>query len=217
LPTDESHLSIKTLHAIESGVTGLRWIATSAFASLSACGAHSIVDHLAGVAVRLALFVSVQIVSIVKSTPPRVVICGAVLVYATAAFAQSNSTELLPRGESMVMGDNTEPNKPPSDCATRFAEFVRDLDGILASAPRAIDPIYAAFQRFFPMQKCSVEEILTIARKSRFFVGSEESPAFYSMAFDSAGTGPGNGFALLISLNKKTGNLEKSFAKVNGF
>jgi hypothetical protein len=142
---------------------------------------------------------------------------GAVLVSATEAFAQSNSNELLRGEELMVMSDNTEPNKPPSDCATRFAEFVRDLDSILASAPKAIDPISSAFQRFFPMQKCSVEEILTIARKSRFFVGSEEGPAFYNMAFDSAGTGPGNGFAVLISLNKKTGNLEKPFAKVNGF
>jgi len=160
-----------------------------------------------------------QIVSIVKSTLSRryaVVIFGAVLVCTTAAFAQSNSNGLLSGRELMVMGDSIEPNKP-SDCATRFAEFVRDLDGILASAPKAIDPIYAAFQRSFPIQKCKIEEILTIARKSRFFVGSEETVAYYNIAFNGAGVGSGNGFAVLVSLNKKTGNMEKPFAKVNGF
>ncbi len=104
-----------------------------------------------------------------------------------------------------------------SDCKTRFNVLVRDLDSILASDQKAIDPIHEVFKRHFPVEKCGIEEILAIARASRFFVGSEETPEYYNVAFNSAGVGSGYGFAVQMSLNKRTGTLELPFAKVNRF
>ncbi len=103
------------------------------------------------------------------------------------------------------------------DCKIRFAALVRDLDSVLASDPKAIDPIYEIFKRYFPVERCSIEDTLATARASRFFVGSEETPEYYNIAFNSAGVGSGYGFAVLISLNRKTGNFELPFAKVNRF
>jgi hypothetical protein len=144
--------------------------------------------------------------------------CGAILVCAATAFAQGSASEFLSENDLIIVSDNAGSNQPSaSDCKGRLAEFVRHLDSILGSAPKAIDPIYEAFRRSFPIQKCNIAEAFAIARVSRFFVGSDETPAYYNIAFNSAGIGSGYGFAVQISLNKKTGNFEMPFAKVNGF
>jgi hypothetical protein len=167
----------------------------------------------------MALVLTAPIISSVKSTISHgylAGICGAVLVYAAAAFAQGSSNGLLSGGNLMAVNDSAAINQQ-SDCKARFAAMVRDLDAVLASDPKAIDPIYELFKRHFPIEKCSIEDALATARASRFFVGSEEAPEYYNIGFNSAGVSSGYGFGVLISLNKKTGIFELPFAKVNGF
>ncbi len=106
---------------------------------------------------------------------------------------------------------------PRSDCKTRFTALVRDLDGVLASDPETINPVYEVFHTHFPVEKCKIEDVLAIARASRFFVGSEEWGTYYNIGFDSAGVSSRPGFAVQISMAKKTGDLELPFAKVNGY
>jgi hypothetical protein len=143
-------------------------------------------------------------------------ICSAALFFATAAFAQGRSNGFLSGGDLMPVADSGSINQR-RDCETRFAVAVRDLDAVLASDPKAIDPIYEIFKRHFPIEKCSIEDALATARASRFFVGSEEAPEYYNIGFNSAGVSSGYGFGVLISLNKKTGIFELPFAKVNGY
>jgi hypothetical protein len=39
----------------------------------------------------------------------------------------------------------------------------------------AITPVYEVFYKYFPVENCNIEDVLGIARTSRFFVGSEET------------------------------------------
>ena len=104
-----------------------------------------------------------------------------------------------------------------SDCKTRFTALVVELDSVLASDPKTITPVYEVFYKYFPVEKCNIEDTLSIARSSRFFVSSGESQKYYSISFSSAGVSSRPGFAVQISLAKGTGNLELPFAKVNGY
>jgi hypothetical protein len=134
-------------------------------------------------------------------------ICGAVLFFAAAAFAQGSSNGFLSGGTLMSATDSQSMNQR-SDCNTRFTALVRDLDGVLASDPETINPVYEVFHRHFPVEKCKIEDVLAIARTSRFFVRSEEWGTYYNVGFDSAGVSSRPGFAVQISMSKKTGDLE---------
>jgi hypothetical protein len=184
-----------------------------------ACRVQPVVNRLANVAVKLAFVRTVRVILGVKSTLSYgclVAGCGAALVYAAAAFAQGNSNGLLSGGDLMPVADSRSTNHS-NDCETRFAALVRDLDGVLASDPETITPVYEVFHKYFPIEKCSIEDVLTIARSSRFFAGSEEWGTYYNIAFNSAGASSRPGFAVQISVAKKTGDLELPFAKVNGY
>jgi hypothetical protein len=104
-----------------------------------------------------------------------------------------------------------------SDCKTRIAVLVRDLDSVLAGDAETVTLVYEVFHRNFPVEKCNIEDVLAAARSSRFFVGSEETRANYNIAFNSAGVSSRPGFVVQISVDKKTGNLVLPFAKVNGY
>src|SRR5204863_6003717 len=98
----------------------------------SACHAQSVVNGLAGVATRLAFTFKARIIAAVKPTFGKgrgLVVCGAVLIYAAAAFAQSSSNGFLSRGDLMPVSDSGAINHR-SDCKARFAALVRDLDGV---------------------------------------------------------------------------------------
>lgn len=108
-------------------------------------------------------------------------------------------------------------SKEKSDCKSRFTALVTELTDILASDPESISPVYEAFHHHFPIEGCRIDDILAIARSSRFFAGSDEQPEYYNISFNSAGVSSRPGFSVQISLSKKTGNLELPFAKVNGY
>jgi hypothetical protein len=134
----------------------------------------------------------------------------------TAACAQSNSTGILSGGR-LAPTIGSGPVNQPGDCKTRIAALVRDLDGVLAGDAETVMLVYEVFHRNFPVEKCSIEDVLAAARSSRFFVGSEETRANYNIAFNSAGVSSRPGFVVQISVDKKTGNLVLPFAKVNGY
>jgi hypothetical protein len=135
---------------------------------------------------------------------------------AATAFAQGSSNGFLSGGTLMPATD-TQSMDQRSDCTTRFTALVRDLDGVLASDPETINPVYEVFHAHFPVEKCKIEDVVAIARASRFFVRSWEGSENYSVAFNSAGVSSRPGFAVQISMAKKTGDLELPFAKVNGY
>lgn len=130
-------------------------------------------------------------------------------------FSQAGSTGVF-SGDILMADARSQSMAQRGDCKTRFAALVRDLGGVLASDPESLASVYEVFHKYFPIEKCNIEDVLAIARTSRFFVGSEEMGT-YSVAFNSAGVSSRPGFAVLISVDKKTGNLERPFAKINGY
>jgi hypothetical protein len=143
-------------------------------------------------------------------------ICGVIAFCGTAACAQSNSTG-VPSGGPLAPTIGSGPVNQPGDCKTRIAALVRDLDGVLGSDAETVTLVYEVFHKYFPVEKCNIEDVLAVARGSRFFVGSEEWGTYYLIQFNSAGVSRRPGFAVQISVEKKTGNLERPFAKVNGY
>ena len=143
-------------------------------------------------------------------------ICGVVAFCGTAACAQSNSTGVL-SGGPLAPTIGSGPINQPGDCKTRIAALVRDLDGVLGSDAETVTLVYEVFHKYFPVEKCNIEDVLAVARGSRFFVGSEEWGTYYLIQFNSGGVSRRPGFAVQISVEKKTGNLERPFAKVNGY
>ena len=83
----------------------------------------------------------------------------------------------------------------PSDCKTRIAALVRDLDSVLGSDAETVTLVYEVFHKYFPVEKCNIEDVLAVARGSRFFVGSEEWGTYYLIQFNSAGVSRRPGFA----------------------
>jgi hypothetical protein len=143
-------------------------------------------------------------------------ICGVVAFYGTAACAQSDSNGILSGGPLMPT-TGSGPHNKPGDCKTRIAALVRDLDTVLASDAETVTLVYEVFHKYFPVEKCKIEDVLAAARGSRFFVGSEETRASYNIAFNSAGVSSRPGFTVQITVDKKTGDLVLPFAKVNGY
>jgi hypothetical protein len=188
-----------------------------AFVSSNACRLRSIDDGLTLMTGLVALF-ALRVIALVKFAFGqglyRVGVCGVVLFCVAAASAQSGPDELRSAGAPMaaaVSGANQE------DCKIRLAALVRDLDSVLASDPKAINPVYEVFYKHFPVDKCKIEDVLAIAHTSRFFVKAWEGPEYHSIGFNSAGVSARPVFDVQISISKKTGNLELPFAKVNGY
>jgi hypothetical protein len=142
-------------------------------------------------------------------------ICGVIAFCGTAACAQGNSNGVLSGPLMPTVG--SEPVNQLRDCKTRIVALVRDLDGILGSDAETVTLVYEVFHKYFPVEKCNIEDVLAAARGSGFFVGSEEWGTYYLIQFNSAGVSRRPGFAVQISVEKKTGNLERPFAKVNGY
>jgi hypothetical protein len=143
-------------------------------------------------------------------------ICGVLAFCGTAACAQGNSTGVL-SGGPLAPTVGSEPVNQLRDCKPRIAALVRDLDGVLGSDAETVTLVYEVFHKYFPVEKCNIEDVLAAARGSRFFVGSEETRASYIIAFNSAGVSSRPGFTVQISVDRKTGDLVLPFAKVNGY
>jgi hypothetical protein len=142
-------------------------------------------------------------------------ICGVLAFCGTAACAQGNSAGVL--SGPLLPTTGSGPHNQPGDCKTRIAALVRDLDAVLAGDAETVTLVYEVFHKYFPVEKCNIEDVLATARGSRFFVGSDEGVEFYNIGFNSAGVSSRPGFFVQISIAKKTGNLELPFAKVNGY
>ncbi|MEW6643088.1 MAG: hypothetical protein AB1586_21470 [Pseudomonadota bacterium] len=133
---------------------------------------------------------------------------------AARALGRLPETQL---GPDLMRAANSPPIHPAGDCKERLRGLVKDLDFVLASDPQSVAAVYEVFYKYFPINRCAIEDVLLIARSSRFFTGSEDVPGYYNVAFNSTGVSSRPGFAALLSLSKKTGNMEMPFAKVNGY
>lgn len=116
-----------------------------------------------------------------------------------------------------------------SDCSAQFASLITSLDDVLASDPKTVavaggsgvlmstEGIYEVFHKYFPVEKCKIEDALAVARASRFFVKSWEVPEYYIIEFNSTGANSWPGFTVNINIDKKTGDFARPFVRPNRY
>ena len=73
---------------------------------------------------------------------------------------------------SMALGQTDEElrrTEPRTfDCAVRLRGFVTELDEVLASA-RTVFVVHDLFKKYLPLEKCDIQEAITISRQSKYF------------------------------------------------
>ncbi|XSC43088.1 hypothetical protein ACF1BQ_034155 [Bradyrhizobium sp. RDT10] len=79
------------------------------------------------------------------------------------------------------------------------------------------EEIYEVFHRYFPVEKCKIEDVLTIARTSRFFARYWEVPELYIIEFSSVGVSPPPGYIVQINIEKKTGDFAQPDARAKRY
>jgi hypothetical protein len=132
------------------------------------------------------------------------------------AAAQDNLHDVRLRTATINTAAQAEGNLSQV-CAARFTAFVRELDNLLANGPRTVIPIQDLFGKYLPVESCDVDEVLDIARRSRFFDSISDQRTYHAVGFNSRGVRSRSGFAVQVGFVKATGASRLPFVKVNGY
>jgi len=140
------------------------------------------------------------------------------LIFLFVVNAYCQAGELGWQGDRLMRAEDT-PIKSDAgqQCTARFATFVQELDRLLASDPPTVLPVQDLFGKYLPVENCNINELLEIARASRFFDSISDQRTYYVIALNSRGLSSRPGFAVQVSLVKSTGASRLPFVKVNGF
>jgi hypothetical protein len=96
-------------------------------------------------------------------------------------------------------------------------EFVSELDALLDQNPPTLEPFLSLLKQTFPLTGCDIEEVVRIARKSKYFLSPYQNGSMLVFSFSSARpfSGPLSGFDVSFGISKSTGNTELPFAKIH--
>jgi hypothetical protein len=61
------------------------------------------------------------------------------------------------------------PAHSSSECISRLTNFVEALDDLLESNPPTLFPLDDLLKKYFPLERCDVEEAVKISHRSKFF------------------------------------------------
>jgi hypothetical protein len=122
-----------------------------------------------------------------KLTPSRVL------------FALMASSILVPlfAAPASLAGDDRQRAR----CSEKMAQFIPALDKVLTEEQSSLVAVRAAvdeYLRFLPLAECNVEEVISSARRSKFFAKIDEWNTGYTIRFYS------NSFIVSIPLAKDT-------------
>jgi len=108
-------------------------------------------------------------------------------------------------------------NRGQEECKARLENFVSELDALLDSNPRSLDPLLSLLERSFPLKNCDIQTAITISRKSKYFASANEQPTSYVIAFTSATSMslPLSGFDGSFGLSKASGDSRLPFAQIH--
>jgi hypothetical protein len=101
-------------------------------------------------------------------------------------IAQSNANELRHEKRTMSTRDTGRVGDS-ADCVAQIMTFVHELDKLLASNPQTIHPVKDLLRRYFPVEACDIQEVIKVARRSRFFSHVSEEVTYFAIVFDSKG------------------------------
>ena len=89
---------------------------------------------------------------------------------------------------------------PELDCATKLKGLIIDIDELLAKNPRNLNDVYAVFHRYFPINRCGVDEVSLIVKTSRYFRSiSMNGPKMHAYSLNSE-TASSRGVAVSFGL-----------------
>lgn len=110
----------------------------------------------------------------------------------------SNATLKAPTGPGQL---------PTTPCADRLRKFAGSIDELLTENAIEREYFWAVIRKYLPAKGCALQEVISIARTSRFFVPLDEQGTFanYTIAFKNADT------LVNFSLQRATGNIDDPF------
>jgi hypothetical protein len=86
-------------------------------------------------------------------------------------------------------------------CTEKLERFVESIDELLAENVVKDEPFWAVFRKYLPAMGCSVGEVISASKASRFFVGPLEGYASYAIIFKNSD------IKVRFGLEKGTGNI----------
>jgi hypothetical protein len=123
------------------------------------------------------------------------------------AAASPNLTiaqELQTSGTISAAGDGSDPS---AACETKLTSFVTELDALLDSKPRSIDPLLNLLQKYFPLEHCNKDAAIRITRQSKYAMPVTQSWREHVFAFNSRSPNY-NGYIVSFGLVNISGNSE---------
>jgi hypothetical protein len=102
-----------------------------------------------------------------------------------------------------ILATRSNAEQPPAgSCAIRLQTFVELIDGLLGRNVVADEPYQTVIRQYLPATGCTVEEVISISKTSRFFSAPYEQHAFYTISFKNADIN------VTFGLKKATGNID---------
>jgi hypothetical protein len=87
-------------------------------------------------------------------------------------------------------------------CAEKLQKFVGAIDELLAKNVLQDEPFWAVIREYLPAKGCTVEEVISISKASKFFEPPFEQYAVFTISFKNANK------EVFFGLQKDTGNIE---------
>jgi hypothetical protein len=138
-------------------------------------------------------------------------------------FMGNGETLLCANGHNRTFAES----EIQSDCSSKFPPLIASLDQVLASDPKMVatsgglmvspEEIWEVFHKYFPVEKCKIEDIVAIARTSRFFVKSFQWREDYVIEFSSDGASSRPGYLVQIAIDPKTGDFARPSVSANRY
>src|SRR6202035_114501 len=102
-----------------------------------------------------------------------------------------------------IVADHSNAEQPrTTSCSAKMLWFVRSLDELLAKGVLQDEPFWAVIREYLPATGCTVEEVISISRTSKFYAPPFEQYAIYTIIFRNSDT------QVTFGLQKSTGNIE---------
>ena len=90
-------------------------------------------------------------------------------------------------------------------CEQKLARLVGSIDELLAENTRSYEPFWAAIRKYLPARECTVEEVMSLYRTSKFARTPFEQNNHYTMGLRNSDTEIG------FWLQRDTGNIERPY------
>jgi hypothetical protein len=87
-------------------------------------------------------------------------------------------------------------------CSIKVQKFVEEIDALLSANHNSVYVFDHPIREYLPVKGCNVDEVISISRRSRFFVEAFDWFPAYTIVFGNSN------FEVTFGLRKDTGNIE---------